>query len=441
MSQMKSKILSVQQALLKLSKWIRKRSSAALLFGLLVVTSLSCSLALPGGREPTPEIYADAFFSGHAYVDRNANGKLDSQDVPLQGALFVAAGFRARTDASGVATVVIPGGWDEPVTASMAAPEEGGYRLIGPNQVEMQSGGQTSADFLFSASEDTPVTTPTGDQELVRPTPGAVYIDLTYCTTSDGVDLKMDLYYPQQMIAPAPLVLYVHGGSWISGDKSDGTGLLFFPQLRARSYILAAINYRLSPTYQFPAHIEDVRCAMRYLRANAATYNLDPDRIGAIGGSAGGHLVSLLGLAGDDIGWQPAAYREAYADQSSRVQAVVDMFGPSDLVRLTQPDSRVRNLVFGASEGDDHLLQIYSPVTYISSESPPFLILQGDKDETVPEEQSQILYDQLTAAGVPATLVIVKNAGHGFVPTGGELDPSLNEMRDMVNDFFDQYLK
>ena len=438
---MKKEIISFQQRLLCLQRRASKRTGAALLFGMLVITSLSCSLALPAGRKPTPEIYADAFFSGRAYVDSNANDKLDSQDVPLQGALFVASGFRARTDADGVATVVIPGGWDEPVTASMAPPEEGGYRLIGPNQVELQSGGQTSADFLFTTSENAPVTTPTGDQELVRPTPGAMYIDLTYCTTSDGVDLKMDLYYPQQMITPAPLVLYVHGGSWISGDKSDGAGLLFFPQLRAGGYILAAINYRLSPSYQFPAHIEDVRCAVRYLRANAAIYNLDPDRIGAIGGSAGGHLVSLLGLAGDDIGWQPAVYKEAYSDQSSRVRAVVDMFGPSDLVSLSQSGSRVRNMVFGATDGDDHLLQIYSPVTYITSESPPFLILQGDKDETVPEEQSQILYDQLTTAGVPATLVIVKNAGHGFAPTGGELDPSLNQLREMVSDFFDQYLK
>jgi acetyl esterase/lipase len=428
-------------SLLRLQGRIKRRPGLFLLLLLLFSTGLSCSLALPSSLTPTPQVYADTFFFGHAYIDSNNNGALDPADSPLQGALFVAAGFRAKTDASGVATVVIPGGWDDPITASMAAPEDGGYRLIGPDQVELQSGEQTSADFLFALTESTPVTTPTGNQPLPGPTPGAVHIDLTYCTTSDGVDLKMDLYYPEQMIAPAPLVLYVHGGSWMSGDKSDGTGLLFFPQLRARGYILAAINYRLAPSYHFPDQIEDVRCAVRHLRANAAVYNLDPDRIGAIGGSAGGHLISLLGLAGDDIGWQPASYREAYADQSSRIQAVVDMFGPSELVRLTKPDSRVRNLVFGASENDNSLLEIYSPVTYISSESPPFLILQGDKDETVPVEQSQILYDRLTAAGVPATLTIVQNAGHGFVPIGGDLDPSLDEMRNMVTDFFDQYLK
>jgi acetyl esterase/lipase len=438
---MNKKYPSAGPSLLRLLGGFKKHTGAILLLGLLFSSSLSCNPALSSRNTPTQEIYADTFFFGRAYVDSNANGKLDPEDTPLQDALFVAAGFRAKTGASGSATVVIPGGWGEPVTASMAAPEEGGYRLIGPSQVELQAGKQTSADFLFAALESTPVTTPTGDKTIAEPSPGAIFIDLTYCTTSEGVDLKMDLYYPQHIDGPAPLVLYVHGGSWISGDKSDGAGLMFFSNLRASGYILAAINYRLAPSYQFPAQIEDVRCAVRYLRANASRYNLDPNRIGAMGGSAGGHLVSLLGLAGDAPGWQPEAYREPYTDQSNCVQAVLDMFGPSDLVRLVKTDSRVRNSVFGASEDDNTLLQTYSPVTYISSDSPPFLILQGDKDETVPLEQSQVLYDQLTAAGVPATLVIVHNAGHGFAPVGGDLNPSLDEMRSMVVDFFGQYLK
>ena len=247
-------------------------------------------------------------------------------------------------------------------------------------------------------------------------------IDLTYCTTSDGVKLTMDLYQPKKMTGPAPVVLYVHGGGWTGGDKSDGAGLLFKEELVRRGYVMAAINYRLAPKYAFPAQIEDVKCAVRHLRANAAKYNLDPERIGAIGGSAGGHLVSLLGTSDNAAGWDSGEY----SDQSSRVQAVVDMFGPSDLkVMMAGSSRRYGLMIFEASSLDDPLLQTYSPMTYITPDDPPFLILHGDRDEMVPLEQSQILYDKLKAAGVPVELVVVKNAGHGFRPVDGDIQPSM----------------
>ncbi|HUP27053.1 MAG TPA: alpha/beta hydrolase [Chloroflexia bacterium] len=261
--------------------------------------------------------------------------------------------------------------------------------------------------------------------------------DVTYCTAG-GVALKMDIYSPpaNRQAAPAPVVLYVHGGSWISGDKFEvgqAAG-----ELSAKGYLVASVNYRLAPQYRWPAQIEDVKCAVRYLRASAATYSLDPNRIAAWGSSAGGHLVALLGLTGKSAGFEGAG---GYADQSSAVQAVVDMFGPTDLTAFN-PDrfaTGIGDAVFGVKPGGPtDVLVKASPVNYVSASAPPFLILQGDKDTLVPPSQSQLLHDRLVAAGAKSDLVLVKNAGHGFVPSGGPISPSLLEIRSSIESFLDR---
>jgi acetyl esterase/lipase len=236
-----------------------------------------------------------------------------------------------------------------------------------------------------------------------------------------------------------PAVLYVHGGGWTKGDKAAGAGASEIPELISRGYLVAAINYRLAPQYKFPAQIEDVKCAVRFLRANATTYGIDPERIGAWGGSAGGHLVALLGVTDATAGFEGNG---GYADQSSRVQAVVDMFGPSDLTTAFQgANTQLLEQVFGTTDRNSDIVKQASPVTWVSSDDPPFLILHGEKDTLVPPSQSKILYDRLVAAGVPATLTIVKNAGHGFAPARGTIDPSRIAITKMVADFFDKYLK
>ena len=262
--------------------------------------------------------------------------------------------------------------------------------------------------------------------------------DVTYCTM-EGVALKMDIYYPDSAEGLWPVVMYVHGGGWVSGDKSDGAGVEDQPALTAAGFLVASINYRLAPEYQFPAMIEDVKCAIRSLRAHAGEYNLDTERMGAYGGSAGGHLVSLLGTSDTSTGWEVGEY----LDQSSRVKAVVDMFGPADLAVfgfLTHSENG--GIVFGVTQDGDPRLVAASPVTYITPDDPPFLILQGDADTIVPPEQSQEFYDRLTTAGVEATLVMVKNAGHGFVQTGGKpISPSRQEITQIMVNFFNQHLK
>lgn len=257
--------------------------------------------------------------------------------------------------------------------------------------------------------------------------------DITYCTI-DGVELKMDVYFPVDINLPAPAVVYVHGGGWSKGDKRDGIGSGEGLALTEAGIVVFALNYRLAPEYRFPAMIEDVKCAIRSIRAHHLEYNIDPNRIGAFGASAGGHLVSLLGASDESAGFDVGEYLE----YSSRVQAIVDMFGPSDLT-LQFGDEQIQNArsVFTA----DQLIPA-SPVTYLTPDDPPFLILQGDRDYVMPLEQSQVLYDRLKLVDVYAELVIVQNAGHGFAPVSDNpITPNLEQISQRIVDFLEEQLK
>jgi acetyl esterase/lipase len=240
----------------------------------------------------------------------------------------------------------------------------------------------------------------------------------------------MDLYYPKTG-GPWPVVMYVHGGSWTSLDKAEGVGWRY---LNDSGFLVVSVNYRLATTtVKFPVMIEDLKCAVRFLRAHSAEYRLDPGRIGALGASAGGHLVALLGTSDSSAGWDAGEY----LDQSSRVQTVVTESGLSDFtVPINGGVSMAIYFAFGALAGDpDPRMAAASPVTYITSDDPPFLIIHGDEDGTVPVEQAKILNDRLTKAGIPSTLVIVKGAGHDLkginglptVPTSEEISADILE--------------
>jgi len=269
---------------------------------------------------------------------------------------------------------------------------------------------------------------------------GTVDNDITY-TNIEGTALMMDIYYPRTATGAVPAIIYVHGGGWTSGDKESGAGIQFIPELISRGYLVASINYRLAPEFKVIDQIGDVKCAIRYLRAKAVNYGIDTRRIGVIGGSAGGHLVALLGTSDKSSNLEGNG---GYYDQSSRVQAVVDLFGPADLTIMFEstPAQWLQN-VFGTSNFNSDDIRRVSPVTYITGDDSPFLILHGDQDTVVQLEQSEIFFQKLQEANVPASLVIVKNAGHGFrpVPTTAVISPSQQEMTVMVADFFDRYLK
>ena len=183
---------------------------------------------------------------------------------------------------------------------------------------------------------------------------------------------------------------------------------------------MASLNYRLSQHALFPAQIEDCEAAVRWLRAHAAQYNLDPDRFGAWGPSAGGHLATMLGVAGGVKAFEVGEH----LDVSSRVRCVVDYFGPTDFLQMDAQrlpegmihdpvDSPESELVGGAIQDHKEAVRRANPITYVSSDAPPFLVVHGDCDPLVPHGQSVLLVDALQRAGVPVDFYTVKGAGHG----------------------------
>lgn len=247
---------------------------------------------------------------------------------------------------------------------------------------------------------------------------------------------KLDLFVPAGATNSLPVVIWVHGGAWRGGSKENCPALRYL----GRGYAVASINYRLSQHGVFPAQIEDCKAAIRWLRAHAEEHRLDPDRFAAWGASAGGHLVALLGTSGGvkefDVG-ENLAY-------SSRVQAVVDFFGPTDFTQMSKyaprdgpfdhdaADSPESLLIGGAVQEHKDRCARANPITYVSKNDAPFLIMHGDKDNIVPYQQSELLRDALQEAGVPVTLKIIKGAGHGF---GGR------EIDQQVDAFLEEQLK
>ncbi len=254
---------------------------------------------------------------------------------------------------------------------------------------------------------------------------GSVDYGITYCHL-DGEYLRMDLFYPSSG-GPWPVLLFVHGGGWTEGDKAG----VWTDPVNA-GYLVVSINYRMAPDYLFPAMIQDVKCAIRYLKAHAKTYNLDPQRIALIGHSAGAHLVALAGLADERAGWDVGPYQE----QSSRVQAVIPISGPYDLDVRFSPD--VEMLIQNAFGSDQR--SIASPVKYADPKDPPFFIIHGDEDSVVPVEQATLLQEALLKECVPVELVVVKNAGHGLEPITGEIFPSSSQIFQQAILFLTQSL-
>ncbi len=268
---------------------------------------------------------------------------------------------------------------------------------------------------------------------------------------AQGKPLLLDVFIPEGANGKLPLIVWIHGGGWTSGDKENCPALSFVK----KGYAVGSINYRLSQQAVFPAQIQDCKAAIRFLRAKASEYNVDPERIGVWGGSAGGHLVALLGVT-DGV-------RELEGDGgnpgvSSRVQAVCDFFGPTDFIvikdakmsgdpkaeqklkdfRLADDNNVVTKLLGGPVEHKKELAEQASPIHYVRNIAadrknfPPFLIMHGDEDPIVPVEQSTTFHDALMAAGLDSSLRVYKGAKHGGL--GGD-------SMKVVEDFFDKNLK
>jgi acetyl esterase/lipase len=240
---------------------------------------------------------------------------------------------------------------------------------------------------------------------------------------------KLDLVVPKAA-KPVPVVLWVHGGGWEAGDKSNA---MMRPALLAKGYAVASTNYRYSKQAVFPAQIADVRAAVRFLKANAKKYGIDPDRIGVMGASAGGHLVALLGVA-PTVSELDGEYKSS--DVTPDVKCVCDIFGPADLTTIVPGDNAanpVASLLGGPSGKKKDLATLASPLAHVTKQAPPFLILHGDKDPLVPLNQSERFAKKLKEAGAECELVVLKGAGHG--------GPQFAAEAPKVLAFFDKHLK
>jgi acetyl esterase/lipase len=270
--------------------------------------------------------------------------------------------------------------------------------------------------------------------------------DLKIRTESDVVygkggsqDLKLNLAMPDEGNGPYPALILVHGGAWRTGSYKLFDQLI--ERLARRGFVAVSIQYRFCPEWKFPAQVEDCKCAVRWLRANAAKYKIDPNRIGAAGNSSGGHLVCMLGLTrkADGLEGKGDLTPEA-ARQSSQIQAVASFCGPTDFTRKDWGDvvdKLLLDFLGGTYEEKQGIYRQASPLSYVRKDptNPPFIFFHGTKDALVNFNQSVRLHEALKTAAVPTQLMPIEGEGH--VWGGQKLEKSLAEMEG----FFQEHLQ
>lgn len=273
------------------------------------------------------------------------------------------------------------------------------------------------------------------------------FLDVAYATSSAAQ--KLDIFLPTTSTAPFPVLMWIHGGGWKGGDKAEFKNTNRFTELRKRNYAIVVINYRLSGEAKFPAQINDVKAAIRWVKANASTYSMNPDKIGVWGSSAGGHLSALAGVSGNVAELEDLS--QGNNTKTSRVQAVVDWYGPIDLLKMDEmaiaqgcgssnhnaADSPESALVGYQITTVPDLVSMVSPLSYITNDDPPFFIEHGLIDCTVAHNQSQLLYDYLVPVlgKEKVKLKFLSDSGHG-----GGLFNDLATVTEAI-DFLDLYLK
>jgi acetyl esterase/lipase len=246
---------------------------------------------------------------------------------------------------------------------------------------------------------------------------------------------KGDLYRPASDAVRHPAVVIIHGGGWTGGKKDAAREINIGTTLAEQGYVCFSIDYLLadekSDKSSWPQNLHDCKTAVRWLRANAERLSIDVDHIGAIGGSAGGHLASMLAVTGPECGLDPNG---PYGDQSCRVQCAVDLYGPIDIVRWKDG---VRHKALKKSPDEDpELYRQFTVTTHLDPNDPPFLILHGTADTTVPVEQSTLFAAALKQHGIEHQIEIIEGAPHTF-----HLQPKQKDLRPFVIGFFDKHLK
>jgi acetyl esterase/lipase len=269
-------------------------------------------------------------------------------------------------------------------------------------------------------------------------------LDLPYAA-SDNPRQRLDLYWPRtpQREGPLPLIVFIHGGAFLYGDRKpdpqpgDPCGIrLMLALVASGRYAGASLGYRLSAEATWPAQIHDCKAAIRWLRANARQYGIDPGRIGVMGTSAGGHLAAVLGTSGGVAEMDGGL--GCCLGESSRVTCVVDEYGPTDFLELhgcgnRSPDTPAAKLIGGPLPDHPKAARSASPMTYVASDNPPFLVIHGTKDGVVSIRQSERLVAALQSKGVDVAFVPVPGGGHGGFRA--------QEIPDRIAAFFDRCLR
>lgn len=275
------------------------------------------------------------------------------------------------------------------------------------------SGGPAPVGVGSAAGEAVAVTRECTVPAAAHPSSVHLERDVTYATVG-GEPQRLDLARPRGA-GPHPLVVLIHGGGWSGGGRSAYHDAML--RLAGQGYAAASVDYRLAdaPRNVFPAAVEDVRCAVRWLRSHAAEHGIDASRVAALGSSAGGHLAAMLGTATDVPGLDGAC---PLRDVSPAVGAVVAIAGPHDIRTAGALDAgqraMVENFLGIRPEEDPERALLASPAVHASAGDPPFLLIHGTADDVVPVRQSRSMRDTLRAAGVPATLIELPGVGHSI---------------------------
>jgi acetyl esterase/lipase len=264
-----------------------------------------------------------------------------------------------------------------------------------------------------------------------------IYTDIVYSTVDDH-ELLLDIAVPRYMKSPVPAIVDIPGGGWRKIEKKTQDAVFY----ARNGFVGISITHRTSDVAVFPAAVHDCKTAIRWVRKNAKKYNIDPDRIGVTGVSSGGHLATLLGTSGND------EYLEGngeYQEFSSKVQAVVDHFGPIDFLldyEAETIDSAPSLFIGGSLIQNRDKVRLANPITYIDSADPPIWIGHGEQDGMVKINQSEALFDALKRANVPTEFVRVENADHMYFRSkwDEEINPSVDEILQLTIDWFYMHL-
>lgn len=262
----------------------------------------------------------------------------------------------------------------------------------------------------------------------------AAYENIVYKETPEKV-LKLDIYHRGDIDEPTPMLMFIHGGSWTKGNKDDYRRYLV--DYAEKGYVTATVAYRFAQEAPFPAALEDVVCALQWLKANAAAYHIDPDRIAVVGGSAGGHLAMMLGFYARDDDYLPSS--ECGYEATPEVRAIVNFYGPTDLTtEYARTHSSVTNFIGSEySDSTRALFEAASPMQFVSSDDPPTLIFHGTLDDLVPVSQADRLAEALKENDVPVDYHRLKGWPHTM-----DLSVKVNQYCQYQMDaFFETYLK